>query len=39
VVVLAEHHDTWNADWVLHTSTLSPQDLIEALGCDLNLPQ
>jgi hypothetical protein len=39
VVVLAEHHDTWNADWVLHTSTLSPQDLIETLGCDLNLPQ
>jgi hypothetical protein len=39
VVVVAEHHDTWNADWVLHTSTLSPQKLIETLGCDLNLPQ
>ncbi len=39
VVVLAEHHDTWNADWVLHTSTLSLHDLIETLGCDLNLPQ
>jgi hypothetical protein len=39
VVVLAEHHDLWNADWVLHTSTLSPQKLIETLGCDLNLPQ
>jgi len=39
VVVLAEHHDTWNADWVLHTSTLSPGELIEKVGCELNLPQ
>jgi hypothetical protein len=39
VVVLAEHYDPWNADWVLHTSTLPPQELIETLGCALNLPQ
>ena len=39
VVVLADHHDTWNADWVLHTSTLSPDKLIETLGCPLNVPQ
>ncbi len=39
VVVLAEHYDSWNADWVLHTSTLPPQQLIETLGCNLNLPQ
>ena len=39
VVILAEHHDTWNADWVLHTSTLSLENLIGTLGCDLNLPQ
>lgn len=39
VVILAEHHDTWNADWVLHTSTLSPEKLIETLGCDLDLLQ
>lgn len=39
VVILAEHHDTWNADWVLHTSALSPEKLIGTLGCPLNVPQ
>ncbi len=39
VVILAEHHDPWNADWVLHTSALSPEKIIETLGCPLNVPQ
>jgi len=39
VVILAQHQDMYNADWVLHATRLAPRAVAEALACDLNWPK
>ena len=39
LVILAQHQDMYNADWVLHTTRLTPQAAARALACDLNWTQ
>jgi hypothetical protein len=39
VVILAQHQDMYTADWVLHTTELTPQAAARALACALDWPK
>ncbi len=39
VVILAQHQDMYTADWVLHTTRLTPQATAKALACALAWPK